>query len=166
MDLPDQARIVIIGGGAIGYRTIDSLRLERRYLAWGTDIGPDYDPYAAGLGFCVALGKGEFIGREALAAIAASGPAERLCCWTLDQPHAVFGGEAILADGRVIGVTTSGGYGHTVGQSIVLGYVPAAEAARATVDIECFGEAVPAHRCVRPLEGSESARSLIEWPYR
>ncbi len=49
-----------------GYRAIESCRLEKGYLYWSGDISPDYNPYEAGLGFCVALDKGDFIGRDAL----------------------------------------------------------------------------------------------------
>ncbi len=49
-----------------GYRAINSLRLEKHYLVWGSDLTPDYNPYEAGLGFCVALDKGEFLARKAL----------------------------------------------------------------------------------------------------
>ena len=51
-----------------GYRAIESARLEKGYLYWSGDISPDYNPFEAGLGFCVALDKGDFIGREALLA--------------------------------------------------------------------------------------------------
>ena len=49
-----------------GYYAIDSLRMEKGYRVWGADIGPEVDPYSAGLGFCVKLDKGEFIGRQAV----------------------------------------------------------------------------------------------------
>ena len=54
-----------------GYRAVNSLRLEKHYLAWGSDITPDYNPYEAGLGFCVAPDKGDFLARAALAAVKA-----------------------------------------------------------------------------------------------
>jgi 4-methylaminobutanoate oxidase (formaldehyde-forming) len=57
----------------IGYRAIDSLRLEKRYLAWGTDITPDYNPFEAGLEFLIDWKKGDFIGAEALARIKREG---------------------------------------------------------------------------------------------
>jgi 4-methylaminobutanoate oxidase (formaldehyde-forming) len=41
----------------VGYRAINSLRLEKHYIGWGSDVTPDYNPYEAGLGFCVAEGK-------------------------------------------------------------------------------------------------------------
>jgi 4-methylaminobutanoate oxidase (formaldehyde-forming) len=129
-----------------GYRAIESLRLEKRYLYWGADITPDYNPYEAGLGFCVALGKGDFVGREALAAIKRGGPARRLCCFVLDEPVPVYGGEAIVRNGRVLGVTTSAGYGHTVGKYIAYGYVPSDEARHRDYEIEAFCRRIPAAR--------------------
>ena len=51
-----------------GYRAIDSMRLEKGYRVWGSDITPDDTPFEAGLGFAVKLDKGDFIGREALLA--------------------------------------------------------------------------------------------------
>ena len=51
-----------------GYKAIDSLRLEKGYRVWGADITPEDTPYEAGLGFAVQLDKGDFVGRDALAA--------------------------------------------------------------------------------------------------
>jgi 4-methylaminobutanoate oxidase (formaldehyde-forming) len=129
-----------------GYRAIDSLRLEKRYLYWGADITPDYDPFEAGLGFCVALDKGPFIGRDALARVKQEGPRRKLCCFLLERPASVYGGEAILRGGKVLGVTTSGGFGHTIGKSIAYGYVPTEEAGHACYEIEAFCASVPAKR--------------------
>ncbi len=144
-----------------GYRAIDTLRMEKRYLYWGTDITPDYSPYEAGLGFCVKLDKGDFLGAEALARLEEDGPAQRLCCFTLEQPASVFGGEAILRAGEVLGVTSSGNFGHTVGKSIVFGYVPAAAAGHEDYQIEAFCERVPARRHDRPLYDPERTRILV-----
>ncbi len=135
----------------VGYRAIDSLRMEKRYLYWGADVTPDDNPYEAGLGFCVALDKGDFRGREALARVSREGPRRKLCCFTLERPAPVFGGEAILRQGLALGVTTSGNYGYTVGKSIVYGYLAAGEADHSDFAIEVFGEAIPATRHQRPL---------------
>jgi 4-methylaminobutanoate oxidase (formaldehyde-forming) len=104
----------------VGYRAIDSLRMEKRYLYWGADITPDYSPYEAGLGFCVKLGKGAFLGHEALARIKEEGPRRKLCAFTLESPAPVRGGEAILRGNEVLGVTTSGNYGHTLDRKSVV----------------------------------------------
>ncbi len=143
-----------------GYRAIDSLRMEKRYLYWGADITPDYSPYEAGLGFCVKLGKGAFLGRAALARIEADGVRRKLCVFTLDRPVPVHGGEAILRAGAVLGVTTSGNHGHTLGQSIVFGYLPIEAAGYQDYEIEAFCERVPARRHDRPLYDPERTRIL------
>src|SRR6059058_4782308 len=126
-----------------GYRAVDSLRLEKGYRVWGADITPDVDPYQAGLGFCVKLDKGEFIGRSALLKKRESPPATKLACLVLDDPRSVaLGSEPVRLEGGVVGRVTSGGYGYTVGQSIAYAYLPAdAEAGRA-VEVEIFGESV------------------------
>ena len=143
-----------------GYRAIDTLRMEKRYLYWGADITPDYSPYEAGLGFCVKPGKGDFLGRDALMRIKEAGVQQKLCCFTLERPAPVFGGEAILRGNTVLGVTSSGNYGHTVGKSIVFGYVPAEEAGHDDYEIEAFCERIPATRHDRPLYDPDRARIL------
>ena len=129
-----------IGIGHAGYRAIDTLRMEKRYLYWSADITPDYNPYEAGLGFAVALGKGDFLGRDALLKIKSDGVRQELCCLLLERPLSVYGGETILCDGRVAGSTTSGNYGYTVGRSIVFGYLPTDLAHAGAFEIEAFGE--------------------------
>jgi 4-methylaminobutanoate oxidase (formaldehyde-forming) len=129
-----------------GYRAVESCRLEKRYLYWSADLSPDYNPYEAGLGFCVALEKGEFIGRAALARVKAEGVKRRLCVFLLDEPLPCYGGEAILHDGKLLGVTTSGGYGHTLAKSIAFGYLPMEDARHAEYEIEAFGRTSRARR--------------------
>ncbi|MSO92923.1 MAG: FAD-dependent oxidoreductase [Rhodospirillales bacterium] len=128
-----------LGIADAGYRAIDSLRLEKRYLYWGSDITPDYTPYEAGLGFAVSLRKtSDFIGRAALEKAKAAGPKRRLITLTVDAPVQLYGGEAIRRDGKVLGVTSSAGWGHTIGQAIAFGYVPAEEAGHDDYEIEAF----------------------------
>ena len=99
---------VIAGGGG----AFDSLRLEKGYRLWGNDIHTEYNPYEAGIGFTVRMRKGDFIGREALREVRASGPSRKLCCMTLDDPAAVvMGKEPILEGDRVLGYVTSANYG-------------------------------------------------------
>ncbi len=128
----------------IGYRAIDSLRLEKRYLAWGVDISPDYNPFEAGLQFLIDWHKGDFIGAEALARIRQAGVQKKLVCLTLDKPLPVFGGEAVFCDGRVVAQTTSGNFGYSVGKSLVLAYLPVDLLEQKGFVIEAFGERSPA----------------------
>lgn len=108
-----------------GYRAIDSLRLEKGYRLWGSDIGPDYTPYEAGLGFAVAQNKNvPFIGCEALQTLREAPLKKRLATFTHDDPEAILlGGETIYRDGERVGWLSSGGHGHSVGKDIGLGYV-------------------------------------------
>ena len=142
-----------VGMLAAGYRAIDSLRLEKGYRYWSADVTPEHTPWEAGLGFCVRLDKGDFIGREALVKQKADGVATKLVCLTLADPASVvIGGEPILAEGRTIGRVTSGGYGYTVGASIAYGYVPVASSAPETrLAIELFGDSVTATVRREPL---------------
>ena len=113
-----------------GYRTIASMHLEKGYADWGSELTPEYTPFDAGLGFCVALDKDDFIGREALAKIKAKGPKWKLCSFTIDTggPLMLQGSAPIIQAGKVLGVTTSSGYGHTVKKNICYGYIPAEKA--------------------------------------
>jgi 4-methylaminobutanoate oxidase (formaldehyde-forming) len=108
-----------------GYRCIDSLRLEKGYRYWSGDISPEYTPFEAGLDFCVKLDKGGFIGREALLAQKEKGITRKLCCLTIDSdPLMPVGKEAVLDGDKVIGLVTSGGFGHTIKKPIAYGYLP------------------------------------------
>ncbi|MEW5988671.1 MAG: FAD-dependent oxidoreductase [Chloroflexota bacterium] len=129
-----------------GYKALDSLRLEKSYRYWSADITPTDNPYEAGLGFCVRLNKGEFIGREALLAAKAQGIQRKLCTLAMDGDSCVlYGGEAVYRDGRVVGRLRSGGYGYTVGKNIGLAYLPLELAAEGTpLEVEVFGERVAA----------------------
>ena len=139
----------------VGYRAINSLRLEKHYLVWGSDITPDYNPYEAGLGFCVAAGKGEFLARDALAAVKASGVKRRLA-WFNALPGAMLhGGEVLLAGERVLGRVTSAGYGYTVGRNLLCAYVDANETFDGELSVEVMGERFAAQRHTRPLYDPE-----------
>ncbi len=112
-----------------GYRAIDSLRLEKANKAWGAEIGPDYTPLEAGLEYAVSFAKAEgFPGRRALEAQRERPLGKRMATFAVDDPDAVLlGRETIYRDGEPMGWLMSGGYGHTVGLGIGLGYVRRAE---------------------------------------
>ena len=141
-----------------GYRAIDSCRMEKGYLYWSGDISPDHNPYEAGLGFCVALDKGDFIGRQALAKIRAEGVSRKLCSFTVEGFAPFHGGETILLEGNVVGSTSSVGFGHTLGKTIAFGYLPIDAAAQSHFTIEAFGRTYPALRGPRCLYDSGMER--------
>ena len=108
-----------------GYRAIESLRLEKGYRAWSSDITPNDTPMEAGMGWAVKMKSNTpFLGREALEAVAGRPLGKRFAGFLLDDPDAVLvGRETILRDGEPVGYLTSGGYGYTLGKSIGYGYV-------------------------------------------
>jgi 4-methylaminobutanoate oxidase (formaldehyde-forming) len=133
------------GAGLIagGYRAIESLRLEKGYRVWGSDITPETNPYEAGLGFCVKLDKpGGFEGRDAVLDVKQRGVTRWLRALVLDDPRAVvLGSEPVRVGDRVVGRVTSGGFGYTVGASIAYAYLPVEHAARGTrVAVDLFGQ--------------------------
>ena len=138
-----------LGIANAGYRVIASMHLEKGYADWGSELTPEYTPYDAGLGFCVALDKTGFIGKEALARIKDSGSKWKLSTFTIqaDTPLMLQSSAPILHDGRVVGVTTSCGYGHTVGKNICYGYLPAEMADTLEgFEIESYKTVYPATR--------------------
>jgi len=141
-----------------GYRAIDSCRMEKGYLYWSGDISPDYNPYEAGLGFCVALNKGDFIGRDALVKIKTEGVSRKLCSFTIDGFAPLHGGETILRGGKVLGSTTSVGYGHTLAKTVAFGYLPADVAGLKDFVIEAFSKKYDAKRGARCLYDAKMER--------
>ncbi len=126
-----------------GYRAIESLRLEKGYRVWSSDITPETNPLEAGLGFCVAWDKpGGFLGRDALLAAREAGLNRKLCCLTLNDPAVVvLGGEPIRVGDRIVGRVTSGGFGYSVNASIAYGYLPVEVSIVGTqVAVNVFGE--------------------------
>lgn len=135
-----------------GYRALDSLRLEKGLCVWGAELGPDNTPLEAGLGPIIDLGKNApFRGREALLRQRERPLERRLATFIAQAPDAVLlGRETIYRDGQPVGWLTSGGYGHSLGRPIGLGYVR--EAAGVTdaflragsYELEVAGERIPA----------------------
>jgi 4-methylaminobutanoate oxidase (formaldehyde-forming) len=117
-----------------GYKVLDSLRLEKGYRYYTTDVTQLETPFEGGLGFCVHFDKGDgstgspqgFIGKEALLEKKEKGFATKLCTLVLDGEDftQVYGGEAIYHGGKVLTRVRSGGYGYTVKKNILLAYLP------------------------------------------
>lgn len=130
-----------------GYKVLDCLRLEKGYKYFTADVTPMETPYEAGLGFCVRLDKGDFVGREALLKAKEAGLKKKLCTLVLDGDDylTIYGGEAVYYQGQVIGRVRSGGYGFTVEKNIAYAYLPLELAKLGTrVDVEVFDTCVGA----------------------
>ncbi len=113
----------------VGYRALESLRLEKGYRAWGSDITPNDTPFDAGLGWAVKLRKNtDFLGRRALEAAQGEPRKKAFAGFTVDNPDIVLvGRETILRNGEPVGYLTSGGYGYTLGKNVGYGYVRRAD---------------------------------------
>ncbi len=142
----------------VGYRAIDRLRAEKGYVYWSTDVTPDTTPLEAGLAWRIAWDKGDFCGRDALIAQRAAGPPRRLSTFTLETMAYPVGSEAIIADGEVVGFTTTANFGPTVGKPIAYGYLPIELCQRSDFTIEVYGEAHPATRHDGPLYDPKGER--------
>ena len=109
------------------------------------DVTPLENPYEAGLGFCVKLAKGDFLGRGALAKVKQAGTSRRLStvCVGGEAYLPLFGGEAVAMDGEIVGRLRSAGYGFTLRRNIAYTYLPVelAEPGR-KIHVEVFGEQV------------------------
>jgi glycine cleavage system aminomethyltransferase T/glycine/D-amino acid oxidase-like deaminating enzyme len=108
-----------------GYYAIESLRLEKGYRAFGRELAPDTTPVEAGLSFACKLGTSiPFRGRGVVERQKASGVTRRLVSLVLEDPAAyAWGGELLLRDDEPAGFASSAAFGHTVGKTVLLGYV-------------------------------------------
>ncbi|GAA0379343.1 sarcosine dehydrogenase [Acrocarpospora corrugata] len=137
--------------GAIpaGRGAFASLRLEKGYRSFGTDMTFEHDPYEAGLGFAVKLGKGDFIGRDALIERKES-VRRKLTCLLLDD--VVMGKEPVYHGGRPAGYVTSAAYGYTIGRGIAYAWLPAELSVPGTVvEIGYFDRRLEAVVAAEPL---------------
>lgn len=138
-----------LGVIAAGRAAFNSLRLEKGYRLWGTDMTTEHDPYEAGVDFAVRPAKGEFLGRDALEGRT---PSRRLRCLTIDDGRTVvLGKEPVFVDGVAAGYVTSAAYGYTVGRPIAYAWLPASADIGSGVEIEYFGRRVAATVAAEPL---------------
>ena len=136
----------------IGMYAMDSMRLEKGYMAWKSEMNVHHSPLETNVDWTVKWDK-DFIGKDALAAEKAKGPALKLVCMTIDAEDAdPWGYNGIYTDGRRIGMTSSGGFGHRTGKSIGLGYVPPEFASPGTrLDVEILGKMRGAEVVAMPI---------------
>jgi glycine cleavage system aminomethyltransferase T len=148
-----------------GMGAFDSLRLEKGYRGWGSDVYTEHNPYEAGLGWTVKLDKADFIGRDACLALKDKPLKKKLCAMTLDDPQAaIVGAEPIFganghAGEQAIGYVTSANFGYSVGAFIAYGYLPVDCAAVGTkLEIEYFGQRLAATVAEDPMFDAKMTR--------
>ncbi|MGW7383162.1 GcvT family protein [Streptomyces sp. NPDC054794] len=141
-----------LGGIVAGRGAFNSLRLEKGYRSFGTDMTYEHDPYEAGVGFAVKLDKDDFVGKAALERRKAD-VRRRLTCLTVDDPQAVVMGKEPVYDGdRAVGYVTSAAYGYTIGKGIAYAWLPTElTTPGTTVHIGYFDQRVEAVVAEEPL---------------
>src|SRR5581483_9342131 len=140
----------------VGYQALDSLRIEKGYRYFGTDMTASDTPFEAGVGFCVAKGKFAQLERS---------PERRLRTLVVggEEYETIYGGEAVHAGGEVIGRVRSAAYGFTVRRNVALAMLPAGLAEGARVEVDVLGELVPALGGeARPERDERRARHGVE----
>jgi dimethylglycine dehydrogenase len=132
-----------------GTYALNALRIEKGFRAWGSEMNVDVDPFEAGLDPFIRLDKpADFTGRAAARALRANGQRRRLAMLYLANSGAEIedfadanGNEAVWFGDRIVGNTTSGAYGPTVGRSLLFAYLPTELTVPGTeVHVELIGQ--------------------------
>ena len=147
-----------------GLHALDSCRIEKAFRHFGHDITDEDHVLEAGLGFAVRTQKPDFIGRDAVLRKRESGLVRRMLQFRLTDPEPMlFHNEAVVRDGKIVSIVTSGNYGHALGGAIGMGYVPcpgqsAGDVLGSTYEIEVAGRRHAAEASLAPLYDPKSER--------
>ncbi|TDC95465.1 FAD-dependent oxidoreductase [Saccharopolyspora aridisoli] len=148
-----------LGVIAAGRAAFNSLRLEKGYRSWGSDMTTEHNPYEAGLGFALSKKKTDYVGYDAVAGLSADTITRRLSCLTIDDGRSVvLGSEPVFVDGEPAGYVTSAAFGHTIGKPIAYAWLPASATPGTSVEIQYFDRKVRATVAVEPLVDPEMTR--------
>jgi dimethylglycine dehydrogenase len=149
-----------LGIADFGVDAVNSLRMEKAYRAYGTELTTEMTMVDADMGRFVKFGKEDFVGKEALLRRKAEGSDLRLVyAQVASSDSDIRGGEPVLDGESVIGVTTSGAYGHTVGKQLIFAYVtPEKGTPHSTFDIEILAERYRAEVLPEPIFDPENER--------
>jgi len=150
----------------VGFHAAESLRVEKAFRHWGHDMGTHDTPVEAGLMFaCKPEKPGGFIGREALLERREVGGSRRLMQFLLTDPEAfIYHHEPVYRDGEIVGMITTGSYGHSLGAAVGLGMVSipeggaASDLANGQYEIMVAGRKIPAQASLRPMYDPKSER--------
>jgi dimethylglycine dehydrogenase len=135
-----------------GMYAMESMRLEKGYMAWKSEMNVHHTPLETNLGWTVKWDK-DFVGKQALEKVKAEGVKQQLVCLVVAAEDSdPWGYNPIFKDNERVGMTSSGGYGHRVGKSIAFGYVPPGLSDPGTkLEVEILGQKRPAEVVATPL---------------
>jgi len=127
-----------------GARAVESMRMEKGFLHWKSEILTEFDPYETSLDRFVKLEKGDFIGKDALLKRHKEGLQKKLVTLKVDATHApARGGSSVMQGGKVVGTVTSGDWGHRVSMNLAYAFVDTNLAVDGTkMQMDMYGEMV------------------------
>ena len=141
-----------------GGRALMSMRLEKSWGAWTMDFRPDFTLIESGLDFFVDWSK-DFIGKNAALKEKKNGVGKRLSVIEIETETDVSGDEAVMYDGKCVSYITSGGYGHSVGKSLAMTYLPVGLIKEsAELEVEILGVFHKANVVLKPLYDPSGSR--------
>ena len=143
-----------------GYRALDSLRMEKGYRLWGSDMNAEFTPFEAGLTGFVKLDKGDFIGRQALVDQRQAGLTRQLVTLVVDCADAIpLGNESIQSGAEVVGYVSAAEHGHVVHEVLAHAYLPVGlSAPGTTVEVDVLGEWCSAEVVTTPRLDPDNVR--------
>ncbi|MEM6586953.1 MAG: FAD-dependent oxidoreductase [Pseudomonadota bacterium] len=129
-----------------GARAVDSMRMEKGFLHWKSDILIEFDPFETGLERFVRMNKPDFVGKTALETRRAEGVRRKLVALEVQSKEApAHGGASVMVNGAVVGTVTSGDYGHRVDKNLAYAFVtPEFSEEDTAVEIDMIGTMTPA----------------------
>lgn len=130
-----------------GTRAVESMRLEKGYRHWKSDLITEFNPYEANLGRFVKMDKGDFVGKAALQKMVEAGPRRVFVSMVIDCTHApAHSGASVIINNTVVGTITSADWGHRTGQNIAMAFVdPEYGRVGSELDIDILGTSYKAH---------------------
>ncbi len=144
-----------------GTYALNSLRMEKAYKGWGSELTNEITMVEADAMRFFRADKDEFRGKQATLDVDQDSITQKLVYFeVVPGDNDVVGGEAVMDGDKAIGVTTSGGYGHTTGKSLGFAYVPPSYSeAGSQFDVLLIGEARRATVLAEPAWDPTSERS-------
>jgi dimethylglycine dehydrogenase len=144
----------------VGLYAINSLRMEKAYRAWGSELTNEVTLLDADMKRFLALDQKEFVGSEATRKQADEKRQFSLVYLDVGADDAdALGGEPVYLDGKCVGVTTSGAYGHYVGKSLAFAYVGPNQALPGTrLEVDLLGERCAATVLAAPVYDPGNSR--------
>jgi dimethylglycine dehydrogenase len=148
------------GMSLFGTYAMNSLRMEKSYRGWGSELTNEIDMFEASMGRFIRLSKSDFIGKAATLSRQQQGPRMTLVCLEVDNTDSdCVGNEPVYHNGKVVGVTTSGAFGHAVNKSLAFAYVPPSlTAIGSTLEVMMFTEKRAARVIAESIWDPENAR--------